>query len=69
MIALMGLLNNVGAKTARLSQRSNWRMHKALETLAPQNPKKNPPLIISNQIAYKLKCAIEHFFPPKKFLV
>ena len=44
-----------------------WRMHKALETLAPKIQKKTPPLMISNQIVYKLKYAIEHFFPPKIF--
>ena len=46
-----------------------WRMHKALESLAPKIKKKPHPLMISDQIAYKLKCAIEHFFPPKIFLI
>ena len=46
----------------------HWRIHKGLECLASGIEKRKPPRMISDQIAYKLKCAIEHFFLPKSLL-
>ena len=46
-----------------------WRMHKGLECLARKINHKIPPLMIFDQIAYKLKYIIESLFSLNYFLL
>ena len=64
------LCDGAGGISCR-SVRQFWGVHtgKGLESLAPKIKRKNPPRIVSDQIAYKFKYIIKQFFPRNFSLV